>query len=264
MRTQIPPVPSAANPFDLSGRLALVTGSTAGLGYAIAEGLGKAGARIVLNGRDPARVGAAAAKLRALGVAIHMAPFDVTDRAATEHAMADIAREAGPLDILVNNAGINQRKPLEQFSDGEWQGLLAANLDAPFRITRSVLAGMKERRRGCIINICSIASELGRPGIVPYAVSKGGLQMLTRALAVEVAPFGLRVNGIAPGFFATPMNAALTADADFDAWVRRRAPAGRWGEPAEIAGAAVFLACDAASYVTGHILYVDGGFTASY
>lgn len=257
-------MPPRAHPFDLSGRLALVTGSTAGLGYAIAEGLGKAGARVVLNDRDAGRVAAAAARLKAGGVDVHTQAFDVTDPEAVDHAITAIARDAGPLDIVVNNAGINQRKPLEEFTDAEWQRLMATNLDAPFRVTRAVLAGMKNRGRGCIINICSLASELGRPGIVPYAISKGGLQMLTRALAVEVAPFGLRVNGIAPGFFGTPMNAALTADAQFDAWVRRRTPAARWGQPPEIAGAAVFLASDAASYVTGHILYVDGGFAAAY
>ena len=255
---------AAAHPFDLTGRLALVTGSSVGLGYAIAQGLARAGARLVLNGRDPARLAAAAATLRDAGADAIVAPFDVADAGAVTAGIAAIQETHGPLDIVVNNAGVNQRQPLDSFSDAQWHAILGANLDGPFHVIRAVLPAMKARRRGKVINICSLASEIGRPNIVPYAASKGGLQMLTRALAVEVAPFGIQVNGIAPGFFATAMNAALTADAEFDAWVRRRTPAGRWGDPAEVAGAAVFLASDAASYVTGHVLFVDGGFSVAY
>ena len=250
------------HPFDLSGRLALITGSSSGLGYAIAQGLARAGARIVLNGRDPARLAAAAATLRAEGADVEVAAFDVADAAATT-AGIDAAQAAhGPLDIVVNNAGVNRRQPLDAFSDGEWRALLAVNLDGPFHVARAVLPGMKARGRGKVINICSLASEIGRPNIVPYAASKGAIRMFTRALAVELAPFGIQVNGIAPGFFATAMNAALTADAEFDAWVRRRTPAGRWGDPADLAGAAVFLASRASDYVQGHVLVVDGGWLA--
>ena len=256
--------PSATHPFDLTGRLALVTGSSTGLGYAIAQGLARAGARIVLNGRDSARLEAAAATLRADGAEVAIAAFDVADAAATTAAIAALLAAHGPLDIVVNNAGVNQRQPLDAWSDSEWRSLLAVNLDGPFHVARAVMPGMKARRRGKIINVCSLASEIGRPNIVPYAASKGAVQMLTRALAVELAPFGIQVNGIAPGFFATAMNAALIADAEFDAWVRRRTPAGRWGDPQEVAGAAVFLASDAASYVTGHVLFVDGGFSVAY
>jgi gluconate 5-dehydrogenase len=256
---------ATAHPFDLTGKLALVTGASVGLGYAIAEGMARAGARLVLNGRDPGRLGAAAAKLRAAGADVAaVAPFDVANSGAVTAGVAGIVQAHGALDIVVNNAGVNQRQPLDSFTDAQWHGVLGANLDGPFHVLRAVLPAMKARRRGKIINICSLASEIGRPNIVPYAASKGGLQMLTRALAVEVASFGIQVNGIAPGFFTTAMNAALTADADFDAWVRRRTPAGRWGDPAEIAGAAVFLASDAASYVTGHVLFVDGGFSVAY
>jgi gluconate 5-dehydrogenase len=187
----------------------------------------------------------------------------VTQADAVAMAIAALEREA-PLDILVNNAAVNQRGPLDTFSAADWRALMAANLDAPFFVARAVIPGMKARRRGKIINLCSLASDLGRPNIVPYAASKGGVRMLTRALAVELAPHNIQVNGIAPGFFRTEMNAALLDDAEFSAWVARRTPAGRWGEPPEIAGAAVFLASAAADYVTGHLLAVDGGFGAAY
>jgi len=257
----VAPVP---HPFELTGRLALVTGSGSGLGFAIAQGLARAGARVVLNGRNRVKLDAAATMLADAGIAAEVAPFDVTDAAAVDAGIASIARTQGPIDILVNNAAVNQRQPLEQFSLTDWRAVQAANLDGPFLVTRAVLPAMKSRRRGKIVNICSIASDLGRPNIVAYAASKGGLKMLTRALAVELAPYNVQVNGIAPGFFKTEMNAALTGDAEFSAWVARRTPAGRWGEPGEIAGAAVFLASSAADYVTGHLLYVDGGFSAAY
>jgi gluconate 5-dehydrogenase len=252
------------HPFDLSGRLALITGSSMGLGYAIALGLARAGARIVINGRNAERLDAAAKTLREEGFDVQTAAFDVADAEATTAAIRDIESKHGPLEIVVNNAGVNQRQPLESFTDEQWRALLAVNLDAPFYVARAVIPGMKARGRGKIINICSLASELGRPTIVPYAVSKGGIQMLTRALAVELAPHGIQVNGIAPGFFATAMNAALTGNPEFSAWVAKRTPAGRWAQPEEIAGAAVFLASDAASYVAGHVLFVDGGFSVSY
>ena len=251
-------MPSPSHPFDLSGRRALVTGGGSGLGFAIARGLCDAGARVVLNGRARARLDAAAEALARDGLEVEVAPFDVTQSDAVGAAIAALERD-GPIDILVNNAAMNRRAPLETFSDAEWRTLMSANLDGPFFVARAVIPGMKQRRRGKIINLCSLASELGRPNIVPYAASKGGVRMLTRALAVELAPHNIQVNGISPGFFRTEMNAPLVADAEFSAWVARRTPAGRWANPPEIAGAAVFLASSAADYVTGHLLAVDGG-----
>ena len=258
---------ASPHPFDLSGRLALVTGGGGGLGFAIARGLAAAGARIVINGRNRAKLDAAAAVLKGDGGgagSVEVAPFDVADADSVATGVAGIERDFGALDIVVNNAAVNRRGPLDEFTPDQWHRLLAANLDGPFYVAKSVLPGMKSRRRGKIINICSLASEIGRPNIVPYATSKGGLQMLTRALAVELAPFNVQVNGIAPGFFKTDMNAPLVADAEFSAWVAARTPVGRWGEPSEIAGAAVFLASGAADYVTGHVLFVDGGFSVAY
>jgi len=253
---------SPSDLFGLTGRVALVTGGGSGLGLAIARGLAEAGARVVINGRNPDKLAAAAAALLGSDLNVGVAAFDVTDSVAVSAGVADIAARFGPIDIVVNNAGMQHRGPIESFSDADWRRLMATNLDAPFYVARAVIPAMKATQRGKIINICSLMSSLARPTTVPYQVSKGGLAMLTRGLAVELAPHGIQVNGIAPGFFGTELNAALTADPEFSAWVARRTPAGRWGEPGELVGAAVFLASSASSYVTGQILYVDGGFTA--
>ncbi|HZI82461.1 MAG TPA: glucose 1-dehydrogenase [Casimicrobiaceae bacterium] len=251
------------NRFDLAGRRALVTGGGSGLGLAIARGLAEAGAEVIINGRSRARLDAAAEALERDAIGVEVAAFDVTQSEAVSASIAALERN-GAIDILVNNAAVNRRAPLDTFSDEQWRALMAANLDGPFFVARALIPGMKGRRRGKIINLCSLASDIGRPNIVPYAASKGGVRMLTRALAVELAPFNIQVNGIAPGFFRTEMNAALVDDREFSAWVERRTPAGRWADPPEIAGAAVFLASSAADYVTGHIVAVDGGFGAAY
>jgi len=254
-------IPGAAS-FDLGDRTALVTGAGSGIGLAIARGLGAAGARIVLNGRNVAKLGAAAASLRSDGIAVETAAFDVSDPQAVRDGVAAVEAKCTAIDILVNNAGVQHRATVAEFGDADWRRLMATNLDAPFYMARAVIPAMQARRSGKIINVASIMARIARPTIVPYEVSKGGIAMLTRGLAVELAPHDIQVNAIAPGFFRTEMNAALTGNAEFTAWVERRTPAGRWAEPHEIAGAAVFLASPSARYVTGQILYVDGGFTA--
>ena len=248
--------------FDLSGKTALITGSGSGLGFAMARGLAEAGARVVLNGRDLAKLEASAATLRASGLKIETASFDVADSASVDAGVRELVARVDAIDILVNNAGVQHRGPIEEFSDADWRRLMATNLDAPFFLARAVIPAMKARRAGKIINIGSLMSRLARPTTVPYQTSKGGIAMLTRGLAVELAPHDIQVNAIAPGFFRTEMNTALTTNAEFTAWVEKRTPAGRWAEPQELAGAAVFLASPAARFVTGQILYVDGGFTA--
>jgi gluconate 5-dehydrogenase len=253
-----------ADPFRIDGRVALVTGGGSGLGLAIARGLARAGARVVLNGRDAGRLDRAARGLRDDHLDADTQAFDVTDESAVAAGLAAIEARHGGVDILVNNAALNQRQPFETFTLDEWRRVQAANLDGPFLVTRGVVPGMKARKRGKIVNVCSLASDLGRPGIAAYGASKGGLRTLTRALGVELAPYGIQVNGIVPGFFDTAMNAPLVGDPAFTAWLARRAPAGRWAQPDEIAGAAVFLASPAADFVTGHMLHVDGGFAAAY
>jgi gluconate 5-dehydrogenase len=249
--------------FDLSGRHALLTGGGSGLGRAIAEGLAGAGARLTLVGRDAARLDGAAAAIRQSGGTALPLTCDVTDRDALGALVERAEQEHGAIDILVNNAGIQQRAPVLAFPAEGWDRMIATHLSAPFFLAQAVGRGMVQRRRGKIINTLSVMSELGRPSIVPYTAAKGGLKMLTRGLAVELGPHNIQVNGIAPGYFRTEMNETLMADADFDAWVRARTPARRWGEPDELAGAAIFLASSASDYVNGQILFVDGGPTAS-
>jgi gluconate 5-dehydrogenase len=248
--------------FGLQGRLALVTGSTAGIGYALARGLGRAGARIVLNARDRGRLDRAAAALAAEGLSVDTALFDVTEGDAVRAGVERVEHEVGPLDILVNNAGMQLRMPLEAFPEADWHRMVRTNLDSIFLVSQAVALHMIPRRRGAIVNVCSVQSELGRPGIAPYAATKGAAKMLTKGMAIDWGRHGIRVNGLGPGYFRTPLNEAIAADAAFGAWLENRTPLGRWGEVDELVGATVFLASDAASFVTGHVLYVDGGVTA--
>jgi gluconate 5-dehydrogenase len=244
--------------FDLSGRRALITGSSQGIGLALARALGGAGATVVLNGRDPGKLEAAAGALRAEGLSVEVAAFDVTDSAAVAQAIGRL----GVLDVLVNNAGIQRRAPLEDFPVATWHELMRTNLDSVFSVAQAVARGMIARKRGKIIHICSVQSELGRPSIAPYAASKGAVKMLTKGMCADWARYGLQVNGLAPGYFETELTATLVADPAFSDWLCKRTPAGRWGKVEELAGAAIFLASGASDFVNGQIIYVDGGLTS--
>ena len=245
--------------FDLSGRTALVTGSSRGLGRAIAQGLADAGASVILNGVDAARLAAAADEMGAAGCKVSTACFDVTDEAAITAAFERFDAEGIAVDILVNNAGMQFRKPMVELATADWRRVIETNLTSAFVIGREAGRRMVERRRGKIINIGSLTSELARATVAPYTVAKGGIKMLTRAMTAEWAVHNVQANAIGPGYMLTDMNQALIDNPSFDAWVKGRTPAGRWGKPEELIGAAVFLASSASDYVNGQILYVDGG-----
>ncbi|MFM0171746.1 glucose 1-dehydrogenase [Paraburkholderia sediminicola] len=249
--------------FDLSGRRALVTGSSTGIGYALAKGLAGAGAEIILNGRSEARLAEAVSRLRDEGATVHAASFDVTSADEVEKAIAAIEREIGAIDILVNNAGMQRRAPLEQFSHEQWQELMKTNVDSVFLVGQAVARHMIERQRGKIINICSVQSELGRPNIAAYTASKGAVKMLTKGMAIDWGQHGIQVNGLGPGYFKTELTEALVKDETFSKWLIGRTPSRRWGDVEDLVGAAVFLASNASNFVNGHILYVDGGVTAT-
>jgi gluconate 5-dehydrogenase len=245
--------------FDLTGRTALVTGSSRGLGRAIAQGLADAGAAVILNGVDAGRLEAAAAEMRAAGHEVAEAGFDVTDEAAVTDAFARFDADGRAIDILVNNAGIQLRKPMVELSVAEWQRVIDTNLTSAFVVGREAARRMIGRGRGKIVNIGSLTSELARATVSPYTVAKGGIKMLTKAMAAEWGEHGIQANAIGPGYMITDMNQALIDDPKFDAWVKGRTPARRWGRPDELAGTAVFLASAASDYVNGQIIYVDGG-----
>jgi gluconate 5-dehydrogenase len=253
----------ADTPFDLTGQLALVTGAYRGLGFAIARGLARAGATVVLNGRKKDELAKAAQSLTDLGLVADFAVFDVTHVDAVREGIHQIAAKHGPISILVNNAGIQRRAPFVEFSKADWDAVIATNLTAPFLMSQAVLPAMIEKKRGKIIHVASLMSELARPTVVPYTAAKGGVRQLTRGMAIELAPHNIQVNAIAPGYFATELNRALLDNVEFNAWVCKRTPAGRWGEPEEIAGLAVFLASKAADYMTGQTLFFDGGMSVA-
>ncbi len=248
--------------FGLDGAVALVTGSSAGIGLALAKGLAGAGARVAINGRSAEKVEAAIEALRADGADAFAAPFDVTDCEDVRPGVERIEAQFGPIDILLNNAGIQRRGPLEDYPEETWRELMSVNLDSVFFVSQAVARGMIARKRGRIVNIGSVQCELARPNIAPYSASKGGVKMLTKGMATDWGKHGLRINAIAPGYFRTELNKALVEDEKFSAWLAGRTPMGRWGDVDELIGAAVFLASDASSFVNGHILYVDGGITA--
>ncbi len=248
--------------FSLEGTVALVTGSSAGIGLALARGLAEAGAVVVVNGRDAGKVDAVVAALRSEELAAHPAVFDVTEPQAVADGVAQIEDRVGPIGVLVNNAGIQRRAPLEDFPPETWRELMRTNLDSVFYVGQAVAKRMIPRRKGQIINVASVQSELARTNIAPYTASKGAVKMLTKGMATDWGKYGLRANALAPGYFRTELNKALVEDEAFTAWLSARTPMGRWGDVKELVGAAIFLASDASSFVNGHVLYVDGGITA--
>lgn len=245
--------------FDLTGRTALVTGSSRGLGRAFADGLAAAGARVVLNGVSAERLDAAAEEMRQAGNDVLTAAFDVTDEVAVVAAFERFDAEGIEIDILVNNAGIQFRKPMLELETDDWRRVIDTNLTAAFIAGREAAKRMVPRGRGKIINIGSLTSELARATIAPYTVAKGGIKMLTKAMAAEWGEHGIQANAIGPGYMLTDMNAALVSNPQFDAWVKGRTPMRRWGRPEELAGTAIFLASSASDYVSGQIIYADGG-----
>lgn len=249
--------------FQLNGKLALITGSSAGIGFALARALGEAGAHVVINGRNSQKVSVAVQTLKSEGLNVSASVFDVTDAKSVSTAVNDIETQLGAIDILVNNAGMQIRGPLHEYKDDDWQTLMRTNLDSVYYVGKTVAQKMIPRGRGKIINICSVQSELGRPGIAPYTASKGAVKMFTKGMAIDWGPFGIQVNGIGPGYFKTELNQKLVDDPQFSSWLVGRTPSRRWGDVEDLGGAVVFLASDASKFVNGHILYVDGGVTAT-
>lgn len=253
---------NALEMFSLKGRRALITGSSKGIGNALATGLASAGAEVVLNGRNIDAVNAAAEALRAIGATAHVLPFDVTDHAAAHSAIDAFEAETGAIDILINNAGMQHRTPLEDFDPDDFDRLIKTNLSSVFYVGQGVARHMIKRGKGKIINIASIQTAMARPGIAPYTASKGAVHNLTKGMATDWGPKGINCNAIAPGYFDTELNAALVADKEFTAWISKRTPLGRWGQLDELIGAGVFLSSDASAFVNGHTLFVDGGMSA--
>ncbi|WP_068085613.1 glucose 1-dehydrogenase [Polycladidibacter stylochi] len=249
--------------FDLKGKRALITGSARGIGYSLACGLAEHGAHVIINSTRQQGAQEAAEKLKAKGLTASPYAFNVTNELAVISAIKNIEDEIGPIDILVNNAGIQKRTPIVDCPKDTWDTIMDINVTGPFLLCREVCEYMKERKAGKIINICSLMSELGRSSIVAYTTSKGAVKMLTKGLATEMAAKGIQVNGIGPGYFATEMNTALVEDEDFSNWLCKRTPANRWGKVEELVGTCVYLASSASDFVTGQIIYVDGGITAS-
>ena len=249
--------------FNLSGKTALVTGSSQGLGLAFATGLANAGATIIMNGRDAGKLNTAAQTLHSAGHNVHELVFDVCHLSEAQTSIDEFEATVGPIDILVNNAGMQHRGPLDEFDPAMFEKLLTTNITSVFNVGQTVARHMIKRNAGKIINIASVQTMLARPGIAPYTATKGAVGNLTKGMATDWAQHGLQCNAIAPGYFDTPLNAALVADPDFSAWLEKRTPAGRWGQVDELVGACVFLSSAAASFVNGHTLYVDGGITAS-
>jgi gluconate 5-dehydrogenase len=251
------------NPFDLTGTTALVSGSSRGIGLALARGLLQAGSRVTIHGRNLDQVRATARELaEETGGDTRVSTFDVTDQAAVDRGITEIEQDWGTPDILVNNAGIQRRAPFTEFTLEDWNDLVATNLTSAFLVSQRMSRGMVERGSGKIINIGSVQCQLARPGIAPYSATKGGIVMLTKGLCADLGPKGIQTNALAPGYFSTELTQALVASEEFTQWVTTRTPAGRWGEVEDLVGGLVFLASPASNFVNGQVLYVDGGMTA--
>ena len=248
--------------FNLKGKRALITGSSQGIGYALAKGLDQAGAEIILNGRDKEKLDNSAKALEA-NQQLFQSSFDVTDYKATEEAINNFESQFGGINILINNAGMQHRSQLEDFPPEMFEQLMRTNVSSVFNVSQVMAKHMIKRGSGKIINIASVQTSLARPGIAPYTATKGAVGNLTKGMATDWAKYGLQCNAIAPGYFDTPLNAALVADNDFTSWLKKRTPAGRWGKVEELVGASIFLSSSASNFVNGHTLYVDGGITAS-
>ena len=249
--------------FSLKGKTALITGSSQGIGLALARGLAEAGATIILNGRDRKKLDLAAKALADAGATTIISAFDVTDHDAVRKAVDELEAQGTRIDILVNNAGMQHRGPLEEFEPEAFEKLLQTNIASVFHVSQAVAKHMINRGEGKIVNIASVQTALARPGIAPYTATKGAVGNLTKGMATDWAKYGLQCNALAPGYFDTPLNAALVADKKFSEWLKIRTPAGRWGEVEELVGACIFLSASASSFVNGHTLYVDGGITSS-
>ena len=256
-------IPNVLVSFRLNGKRALITGSSSGIGFALARALGQAGASLVLNGRNATKLHEAVEQLQSEGLIAEASLFDVTDAAAVSQAVDALEASGQSIDILVNNAGMQIRNPLHEFEDADWHTLMKTNLDSVYFVGKAVAKKMIPRKQGKIINICSVQSELGRPGIAPYTASKGAIKMLTKGMAIDWGPHGINVNGLGPGYFKTELTEKLVADPKFTEWLTGRTPSRRWGDVQELGGAVVYLASEASRFVNGHILYVDGGVTAT-
>ncbi len=247
------------NIFSVKDKVVLITGSSRGLGFTFAQAFAENGAKVIINGRNRDSLEEAKKKMQEFSNIVHTATFDVFDEEAVEREMKIIEKSTGPVDVLINNAGIQRRAPLEELALNDWEEVLKVNLSGAFIVSKSVAKNMIKQKKGKIINTCSLMSELGRNTTGAYAAAKGGLKMLTKAMSVEWAKHNIQINGIGPGYFATEMTKKLVEDEKFDAWIKGRTPAGRWGDPEELCGTALYLASEASNFVNGQIIYVDGG-----
>ena len=248
--------------FDLNGKTALITGSSQGIGYALANGLAEAGSDIILNGRNIKKLKQSVESINTKQIIFQLC-FDATDYEQVRQSIDKFEKEIRPIDILINNAGMQFRTPLEDFPPEKFDELFKTNVSSVFNVSQVVAKHMIKRGEGKIINIASVQTSLARPGIAPYTASKGAVGNITKGMATDWAKYGIQCNAIAPGYFDTPLNAALVSDNEFTAWLKKRTPAGRWGEVHELVGAGIFLSSEASNFVNGHTLYVDGGITSS-